>query len=187
MVRRAYVQGLIQRRVKYRFDLPQPMSIKQWLQNNFEELKRLLESDWNAEFCPASPPPDLGSLLINWRGGHLVADVSICAPISRPWSPPISLEIPVKRIDICVEPVAPVTEAVEYVKIYTPGVKLFGRVTLRKDYAVVKHKGLFFAVDMKYKADPRGGIVLQVPRYKCASYEAGAAMRRLKNLLEIRR
>lgn len=187
MVRKAYVQGLVQRRVKYRFDLPQPMSIRQWIESNYLELRRLLESDWNAEFCPSSPPPDLGSLLINWHGGHLVADVSICAPISRPRPPPQSLDIPVKRIDVCVEPIAPVVDAVEYVKIYTPGVKYIGRVTLRREYAVVKHRGMLFTIDVKYEADLRGGVVLHIPRYKCASYEAAAALKKLKYLLEARR
>lgn len=182
-VRKAYVQGLLQRRVKYRIDLTEPVTIKQWLSERLCQLKTFLEEEWNAVMCLSETPPSLGLLLIEWHGGHILADVSICAPISHPNPPPLAIEVAVKRIDVCVEPIAPMSPPVEYVKLYTPGVKMLGRITLRQRYAVIKHRGLLFATEVIYTPDVRGGIELKLARYKCSSYDFGKALRKLKAIL----
>jgi hypothetical protein len=67
-------------------------------------------------------------------------------------------EVPVERVDICVEPVAPVFPPAEYVEIHIPSIKMFGRITLRRGYAVVKYRGLLFATEVKYGPEARGGV-----------------------------
>ncbi|MGC9049646.1 hypothetical protein [Pyrobaculum sp.] len=186
MTRKAYVQGLAQRRVKYRFDIDPPAPIRQWISENLEKVKLLLEGEWGGVFCPSASPPALGLLLIEWMGGHLAADVSICAPVSHPAPPRFVYDVPVRRIDICVEPIAPVGRAVEYVKICTPTVKMLGRITLRRSFGVVKYRGLLFATEVKYGADQRGGICLEIARYSCTQHDAWDAVRKLKTILSSR-
>jgi hypothetical protein len=182
-MRSAYVQGLLQRRVKYRFDLATPTPLGRWLREVFPEVKRLIEEEWGATLCPVDEPPGLGMLLIEWRGGHLIADVSLCAPVSRPKPPPVVYEVPVERVDICVEPVAPVFPPAEYVEIHIPSIKMFGRITLRRGYAVVKYRGLLFATEVKYGPEARGGVVLSLARYRCGPYDVGEALKKLKRIL----
>ncbi len=185
-MRRAYVQGLLQRRVKYRFDLRAPTSIRSWLAEARQEVKTLLERDWGAVMCTEAELPSLGMLLVEWRGAHLPADVSICAPVSHPEPPPLAYDVPVKRVDVCVEPIAPVFPPSEYVAIYIPSVKAFGRITLRRDYAVVKYRGLLFVTEARYGPEPRGGVELRLARYRCASYDLGEALKKLKRILYAR-
>ncbi|MCU7788294.1 hypothetical protein ODS41_10265 [Pyrobaculum sp. 3827-6] len=186
MARRAYVQGLAQRRVKYRFDIDPPAPIRQWVSENLERVGHLLEGEWGGVFCPSASLPGLGLLLIEWMGGHLAADVSICAPVSHPAPPQFVYDVPVRRVDICVEPIAPVGGAVEYVKVCTPAVKMLGRVTLRRSFGVVKYRGLLFATEVRYGADQRGGVCLEIARYSCAQHDAWDAVRKLKTILSSR-
>jgi hypothetical protein len=185
-VRRAYVQGLLQRRVKYRFDLPAPTSIKSWLAEARQEVRTLLERDWGAVMCPEAELPSLGMLLVEWRGAHLPADVSICAPVSHPRPPPLAYDVPVERVDVCVEPIAPVFPPAEYIAIHIPSVKTFGRISLRRNYAVVKHRGLLFVTEARHGPEPRGGVELLLARYNCASYDLGEALKKLKRILRAR-
>jgi hypothetical protein len=162
------------------------MPLRQWLAEAFPQVKKMLEDEWGATLCATGEPPSLGMLLIEWHGGHLVADVSICAPVSHPKPPPAVYEAPVRRVDICVEPIAPVTPPVEYVTLHIPSVKMFGRVTLRRDYAVVKHRGLLFATEARYGPELRGGVELRLARYRCAPYSLGKALKKLKRILHTR-
>lgn len=185
-MRRAYVQGLLQRRVKYRFDLPAPTSIKSWLAEARQEVRTLLERDWEAVMCPGAELPSLGMLLVEWRGAHLPVDVSICAPVSHPRPPPLAYDVPVERVDVCVEPIAPVFPPAEYIAIHIPSVKTFGRISLRRNYAVVKHRGLLFVTEARHGPEPRGGVELLLARYRCASYDLGEALKKLKRILRAR-
>jgi len=185
-VRRAYVQGLLQRRVKYRFDLPAPTPIKSWLAEARQEVNTLLEKEWGAVMCPGAELPNLGMLLVEWRGAHLPADVSICAPVSHPKPPPLVYDTLVERVDVCVEPIAPVSPPAEYVTIHIPSVKAFGRITLRRNYAVVKYRGLLFVTEARHSPEPRGGVELKLARYRCASYDLGKALKKLKRILHSR-
>ncbi|AFA39761.1 hypothetical protein Pogu_1734 [Pyrobaculum oguniense TE7] len=187
MTRVGYVRGLAQRRVKYRFDLEPPRPIAMWVAEDLGNVATLLEEEWGAVFCPIIHLPSLGSLLIEWNGGHLVADVSICTPVSHPGAPHLSFEIPVDRVDICVEPIAPPGTAAKYITLHTPTVKSLGRVTLRGGYAIVKYRGLLFAVEARWRGNPRGGITLELARYRCEPYNLGEAVRKLKSILEPRR
>lgn len=185
-MRRAYVQGLLQRRVKYRFDLPAPTTIKSWLAKARQEVRTLLERDWEAVMCPEAELPGLGMLLVEWRGAHLPADVSICTPVSHPRPPPLAYDVPVERVDVCVEPIAPVFPPAEYIAIRIPSVKTFGRISLRRNYAVVKHRGLLFVTEARHGPEPRGGVELLLARYRCASYDLGEALKKLKRILRAR-
>lgn len=185
-VREAYVQGLVQRRVKYRIDLDREMPIEAWAARYGSEVAKTLEERWGATFCPSGVLPTLGLLLVHWRGGHLLADVSLCAPVSHPSPPPAALRAPVRRIDICVEPVAPLVPPAGYVTIHTPGVKMLGRITLRRNYAVVKHRGLLFVTAASYSPEERGGVALRLARYLCHSYDVGKAFRKIRAVLRSR-
>jgi hypothetical protein len=182
-MKRAYVQGLLQRRVKYRIDLELPVGVREWVESHVGELKRVLEREWNAAFCAAGPLPSLGLLLIEWHGAHLLADVSICAPVSHPRPPPLALETPVSRVDVCIEPVAPTMPPAGYVAVRTQLVKTLGRVTIKGKYALVKYRGLFFATEVKCSRDPRGGLVLQLARYDCAPHDLSRALRKMREIL----
>ncbi|MEM1518973.1 MAG: hypothetical protein QXF78_01940 [Pyrobaculum sp.] len=182
-MRKSYVQGLVQRRVKYRFDLAPPQSIKAWRERFLDEFKSAIEAEWRGRLCVAEELPSLGLLLIEWMGGNLLADVSICAPISHPPPPPFLLDVLFNRVDICIEPIAPTFPPSGYVVVYTEGVKQLGRVTLRRRHAVVKYRGLLFATEVKYRGDLRGGVVLEIAQYSCSRYELWRGLKKLKTIL----
>ncbi|MEZ0319712.1 MAG: hypothetical protein ABWK05_06965 [Pyrobaculum sp.] len=186
MFRESYIQGLVQRRAKYRFDYKTPTTITKWLEEEFVNLARALEERWGGRLCRLDALPTLGLLLIEWHGGHLLADVSICAPLSHPAPPAHLYNTPTRRIDVCVEPIAPTRPPVEYVTLHIPGVKHLGRATLRNKYIVVKYRGLLFATSARHSPEPRGGVRLELGRYDCAAYRIGKALRLLKSILESR-
>jgi len=185
--RESYVQGLVQRRVKYRIDLGAPTTLRRWIAEEFPQFAKWLEEKWDAQLCPLLQPPSLGLLLINWRGGHLLADVSICAPVSHPAPPDVAFDVYFRRVDVCVEPIAPAAEPVEYVTLQIPSVKQFGRITLREGYAVVKHRGLLFVTSALCEPEARGGVLLKVGKYPCFTYSVREAFRLIKRVLEKRR
>lgn len=182
-MRKAYVQGLVQRRVKYRIDLVTPTAPRRWAVEMAGEFLSALEREWGGRLCRVGELPTVGLLLIDWVGGHLLADVSICAPLSHPAPPPHLFDVQFDRLDICIEPIAPTFPPVEYITVYTEGVKKLGRVTLRRRYAVVKYRGLLFATEVKYSGDVRGGVKLEVARYGCSNYSLWGALRKLKSIL----
>ena len=186
MFRESYVQGRVQRRVKYRIDYESPTSVSKWLEGEFVELARVLEERWGGRLCRLDALPTLGLLLIDWHGGHLLADVSLCAPLSHPAPPAYLYEVPTRRVDVCVEPIAPPWPPVEYVTLHIAGVKSLGRATLRRRYVVVKYRGLLFATHARHGPEPRGGVRLELGRYQCAAYRLGEALRLLRGILESR-
>ncbi|MFN7105924.1 MAG: hypothetical protein ACK4M3_05010, partial [Pyrobaculum sp.] len=76
MVRRAYVQGLAQRRVKYRVDLESPRPLGLWAEEELPKLRELIAQEWGGSLCPSAHLPTVGLLLAEWRGATLPADVS---------------------------------------------------------------------------------------------------------------
>ncbi len=182
MVRVSYVQGLLQRRVKYRFDLERPTTIGEWVGSHLPQFLQRVAVEWGAETCPASFP-SLSLLLINWRGATLPADLSICAPVSHP---PVArfIDVAVKRVDLCLEPIAPMAPPLGYVSTYISTAKQWGRVTPRGKYLIVKYRGLLFATGAQYGPDARGGVVFKLARYGCFQYQLGKALRLLEKILK---
>ncbi|MFN3804520.1 MAG: hypothetical protein ACK4SY_05650 [Pyrobaculum sp.] len=182
MARRAYIQGLAQRRVKYRIDLRSPKPLGLWIEEDLPKARELIASEWGGALCPSPQPPTVGLLLVKWRGATLPADISICAPISHPTAP-YALDVYIRRVDICLEPIAPTAPPAGYISLHIPTVKHVGRVTLRGRHAVVKHRGLLFVVEALYSPEARGGVDLKLARYGCFHYQLGKALRLMKKIL----
>lgn len=142
---------------------------------------RSLAVEWRASICDAELP-SLGILAINWLGGTLLADLSICFPISRPLRGLDGLlDVPFREISICLEPIAPIGRVEGYSTVKMSSVKGFGRISLRGDIAIVKMRGLYFLAKAYAEPDSVDGITLRIAVQSCAGLDP------LRGILEARK
>ncbi|MEZ0247672.1 MAG: hypothetical protein ABWJ97_00230 [Thermoproteus sp.] len=116
-------------------------------------------------------------------GGSLLADLSVCFPISRPL--PRGLDVisgaRFDKISLCLEPMAPIGRERGSAEIKTATVKRLGRIALRDGVAVVKLRGLYFLAKASARPHLAGGVVLEIADVDCRAdpYEGLMAARRI--------
>ncbi|WP_148678528.1 hypothetical protein [Thermoproteus uzoniensis] len=179
-VRRAYIEGIAQRRIRYTllYSEPAPLSA---LLDRARAYAREIAGEWGASLCP-SELPSLGVLSVGWLGGTLLADLSVCFPISRPLPPDLGLILAAefREVSICLEPIGPVGPVEGFSRSRMPALRPRG-VILRDGVAVVKMRGLYFFARAEARPDPAGGVLLDVARLGCGGVDP------LRGLLEARR
>lgn len=180
----SYIRGIAQRRYRYKVRLGGPTPLHRALDLAREVLATRITEEWGGRLCPL-PPPHMWLLLTDWLGGTLPADISLCAPISHPAPTGLDkmLHAAFSRLEVCLEPIAPMGPPLAYSRARLPGVKLGGRIALKNGYAVVKVRGLYFIAKVKHRGDPLGGVELQVARYDCFSYDFGEAVKKAAQIL----
>lgn len=179
-LKKAYIEGIAQRRIRYTFVYSDSATLKELIARATRAVD-LIAGEWNASICKAALP-SLGVLAISWFGGTLLADLSICFPISRPL-PKLDafLEAPFNKVSICLEPIAPIGHVESYSTVRISTVRGSGRISLRGDVAIVKMKGLYFFARAYAEPDPAGGVTFRVAVQSCAGVDP------LEGLLEARR
>ncbi|MEM3326094.1 MAG: hypothetical protein QXK63_01465, partial [Thermoproteus sp.] len=180
-VKKAYVEGVTQRRIRYTFvyDELAPLSD---LIRDVRSRAGEIAAEWGAELCEAELP-SVAVLAIRWMGGSLLADLSICFPISRPLPRNLDIILGAKfdRISLCLEPMAPIGGERGTAEIKTATVKRLGRIALRGGVAVVKLRGLYFLARASARPHPAGGVVVEIADVDCRAdpYEGLMAARRM--------
>ncbi|MCI4465706.1 MAG: hypothetical protein JHC22_07985 [Thermoproteus sp.] len=179
-IRRAYIEGVAQRRVRYTLLYSEPAPLAALLEGARRHVQDVA-AEWGASLCPAELP-SLGVLSIGWLGGTLLADLSICFPLSRPLPPNLDrlLAAEFREVSLCLEPMGPVGPVEGYSQARVPALRQRG-VVLRPGAAVVKMRGLYFFARAYARPDPAGGVLLEVARLRCDGADAE------RGLLEARR
>ncbi|MFB6490923.1 MAG: hypothetical protein TU35_006735 [Thermoproteus sp. AZ2] len=187
IVKRAYIQGVSQRRVRYTFIYSADRPLGELLEGAGAAAEEIA-SEWGGALCPSKSLPHLGVVLIDWRGASLLADVSLCFPLSRPLGPLPAEFASAKfdKISLCLEPIAPMGKPDGYAVWRVPDVKSWARITLRRNFAVVKHRGLYFLIRTRVEGDPLGGVRIFAGRYGCGSIDAAKALLEARRMLRRR-
>lgn len=187
IVKKAYIQGVSQRRVRYTFIYSADRPLGELLEDAAKAAEEIA-SEWGGVLCPSKALPHLGIILINWRGASLLADISLCFPISRPLNS-LSAEYASAKFDkisLCLEPLAPVGKPDGYAIWKAPDVKSWARATLRRNFAVIKYRGLYFLIRARAEGDPLGGVKIFAARYGCRPIDATKALLKARRMLRRR-
>lgn len=185
-LKKAYIEGVAQRRVRYTLVYNKPATLRE-LVERASRFARSIAVEWRASICDAELP-SLVVLAIDWFGGTLLADLSICFPISYPLKALDKLlDAPFNKISICLEPMAPIGRVEGYSVVKTPTVRGFGRISLKGDVAVVKMKGLYFFAKADAEPDPIGGVALRIAAQNCAGVDPLRGILEARDILKRRR
>lgn len=186
-IKRAYVEGIAQRRIRYTFLYNEAAPLRLLI----EEARRRAEeiaAEWGSTLCRAELP-SVGVLALEWLGGTLLADLSVCFPISRPLTRPVDmfLDAEFKKLSLCLEPLAPIGEILGYSVAKARSLRdAAGRISLRDGVLVVKLKGLYFMGRGSAEPDLQGGIRVEVAKLGCEGIDPLKGLLKARELLRRR-